>query len=65
MYNQQKVDDFWTKLLKAIGEIQNDFSQLDLREKKIIMERVNKVLQMHGIAISMDTLLNFMGYYRY
>lgn len=65
MYNQQKVDDFWTKLLKAIGEIQNDFSQLDLREKKIIMERVNKVLQMQGIAISMDTLLNFMGNYRY
>lgn len=65
MSNQQKADEFWGKLIKAVTEIQNDFSKLDSQEKQIIMERINKVLQMQGIAISMDAFLNCMRNFRY
>ena len=64
MPNQQKADKFWLKLVKTVGEIQNDFSQLNLQEKQIIMERINKVFQMQGITISTDALLNFMRNFR-
>lgn len=65
MSNQQKADEFWGKLIKAVTEIQNDFSKLDSQEKQIIMERINKVLQMQGIAISMDAFLNCLRNFRY
>ena len=60
MSTQQKADEFWIKLIKAVVEIQNEFRQLDLREKKIVAERINKVFQMQGITISIDALLNLM-----
>ena len=65
MSNQQKADEFWGKLIKAVTEIQNDFSKLDSQEKQVIMERINKVLQMQGIAISMDAFLNCLRNFRY
>lgn len=65
MSKQQKADEFWVKLMKAIAEIQNDFGKLDSQEKQIIMERINKVLQIQGIAISMDALLNCMRKFKY
>ena len=64
MSNQQKADEFWGKLIKAVTEIQNDFSKLDSQEKQVIMERINKVFQMQGIAISRDVLLNCMRNFR-
>ena len=51
--------------MKAVGEIQNDFRKLDLQERQTIADRINRVLQMQGIAISMDALLNCMRNFKY
>ena len=65
MSNQQKLEKFWAKLTKASAEIQHDFAELDLRDKQIVIERINSLLNMKGIAIGVESLLGVLGNLRY
>lgn len=65
MSNQQKIDKFWAKLIKAGAEIQHDFEDLDLQDKQVVKERVDAILKMRGIAADVESLIGAMGNFRH
>lgn len=61
MPNQQKLENFWTKLTKSCAELQCDFAELDLQDKEQVKQRINSILRMQGITVGIDSLIGAMN----
>ena len=61
MPDKQKLERFWTKLIKSCTELQYDFGELDLQDKQVVQERVTSVLKMQGITVGVDSLIGVIG----